>query len=149
MKILFLHGLESKPGGSKPQYLEGLGHVVLNPHLPREDFGASVRIAQEEIDLELPDLVVGSSRGGAVAMSLDLKGAGLILIAPAWRRFDVASNVPAGTKVLHCTTDSIVHYEDSEEIKGGAELVPCGDDHRMSDTDALEALGNAIKGMGR
>ncbi len=144
MKILFLHGLESRPGGTKAQYLEGLGHTVLNPHLPKEDFDASVRIAQEEIDLESPDLVVGSSRGGAVAMSLDLKGAGLILIAPAYRRFDVPGNVPAGTQVLHCSSDDIVHYEDSEQLVGGAEVIPCGDDHRMSDVDALQALGQAV-----
>ena len=144
MKILFLHGLESRPGGSKAQYLESLGHTVLNPLLPKDNFDASVRIAQEEIDLESPDLVVGSSRGGAVAMSLDLKGARLILIAPAYRRFDVPGNAPAGTQVLHCTTDDIVDFEESEQIKGGANVVPCGDDHRMSDTDALQALGNAV-----
>lgn len=144
MKILFLHGLESRPGGSKAQYLESLGHTVLNPLLPKDDFDASVRIAQEEIDLESPDLVVGSSRGGAVAMSLDLKGARLILIAPAYRRFDVPGNVPSGTQVLHCTTDDIVDFEDSEQIKGGANVVPCGDNHRMSDADALQALGNAV-----
>ena len=144
MKILFLHGLESSPGGSKVQYLEGLGYTVLNPLLPKDDFEASVRIAQEEIDLESPSLVIGSSRGGAVAMSLDLKGARLILIAPAWKRFDVPANTPANTQILHCSSDKIVHYEDSEEITGNPKLVPCGDDHRMSDPDALAALGNAV-----
>jgi len=144
MKILFLHGLESMPGGDKVVYLEGLGHTVLNPHLPREDFELSVQIAQEEIDLESPDLVVGSSRGGAVAMSLDLKGARLILIAPAWKGFDVPNQTPPGTKILHCTSDDIVHYEDSEQIQGEPALIPCGDNHRMSDNDALEALGDAV-----
>lgn len=147
MKILFLHGLESRPGGSKAQYLEGLGHTVLNPFLPRDDFDKSVRIAQEEIDLESPDVVVGSSRGGAVAMSLDLKGAKLVLIAPAWKRFDVNAATPAGTNILHCRSDDIVFYEDSEEIEGSPNLIPCGDDHRMSDPDALSALGNVIDSL--
>lgn len=145
MKILFLHGLESVPGGDKPEYLEGLGHTVLNPYLPRNDFELSMQIAQEEIDLESPEIVIGSSRGGAVAMSLDLKGARLILIAPAWKGYDVPGQVPPGTQVLHCTSDDIVHYEDSEEVQGDPVLIPCGDSHRMNDTDALEALGDAVK----
>ena len=145
MKILFLHGLESKPGGSKVQYLEGLGHDVLNPYLPKEDFEESVRIGQEYIDQESPDLVVGSSRGGAVAMSLDTKGARVILIAPAWKRFDVQPGLATDTTILHCTSDKIVHYEDSEDL-GHKNLIPCGEDHRMSDIDALEALGKAVGG---
>ena len=146
MKILFLHGLESMPGGSKAQYLEGLGHTVFNPLLPKHDFNESVYIAQEYIDNERPDIIVGSSRGGAVAMAADPKGARLILIAPAWKRFDVAPSVPKNTTILHCTSDDLVHYEDSEEL-GTNNLVPCGDSHRMSDPDALQALGNAVSNL--
>ena len=35
MKILFLHGKESKPGGKKAVFLEMAGHTVLNPLLPK------------------------------------------------------------------------------------------------------------------
>ena len=145
MKILFLHGLESKPGGSKAQYLEGLGHTVFNPLLPRNNFEESVDIAQEYIDNESPEVIVGSSRGGAVAMSVNPHGARLVLIAPAWKRFDVMPSVPSDTTILHCTSDDLVHYEDSEDL-GAENLIPCGESHRMSDTDALEALGHAIGG---
>lgn len=145
MKILFLHGLESKPGGSKAQYLEGLGHTVFNPLLPKHDFDESVYIAQEYIDNESPDVIVGSSRGGAVAMAANPRGARLVLIAPAWKRFDVPPSVPSNTTILHCTSDDLVYYEDSEEL-GVDNLVPCGDSHRMSDIDALEALGKAVGG---
>ena len=144
MKVLFLHGLESKPGGSKAQYLEGLGHDVLNPHLPKHDFEESVSIAQEYIDNEQPDVIVGSSRGGAVAMAVDARGARTVLIAPAWKRFDIPPAAASGTTVLHCQSDKIVHYEDSEEINN-VNLVPCGDNHRMNDVDALEALGKAVQ----
>ena len=34
MKILFLHGWTSKPGGVKPTFLAQHGHTVLNPALP-------------------------------------------------------------------------------------------------------------------
>ena len=145
MKILFLHGLESLPGGSKVEYLRSLGHTVLNPLLPKADFDESVRIAQEEVDLEGPDLIIGSSRGGAVAMAIDPGRARLILIAPAWKHFEVPPSAPAGTDVLHCTNDTTVLYQDSQKLQG-ANLVPCGDDHRMADEDALAALGRAVGG---
>jgi len=68
MKILVLHGWTSKPGGVKPTYLKDHGHEVINPALPDEDFAEAVRIAQEKFDMHQPAVVVGSSRGGAVAM---------------------------------------------------------------------------------
>ena len=71
MKILFLHGWTSTPGGVKPSYLKTHGHTVLNPALPDGDFEAAVRIAQAEFDQGKPDVVVGSSRGGAVAMNIN------------------------------------------------------------------------------
>jgi hypothetical protein len=64
MKILFLHGWQSVPGGAKPSYLARHGHEVLNPALPDEDFEAAVRIAQAEYDRHRPAVVVGPSRGG-------------------------------------------------------------------------------------
>ena len=67
MKILFLDGWTSAPGGVKPTYLKDHGHEVVNPKLPDEDFAGAVRIAQAEFDQHRPQAVVGSSRGGAVA----------------------------------------------------------------------------------
>ena len=34
MKILFLHGWQSVPGGVKPTYLKDHGHEVINPSCP-------------------------------------------------------------------------------------------------------------------
>ena len=66
MKILFLHGWNSVPGGLKPTFLKDHCHEVVNPALPHEDFAEAVRIAQEEFDRHRPQIVVGSSRGGAM-----------------------------------------------------------------------------------
>ena len=45
MKILFLHGWQSVPGGVKPTFLAQHGHEVINPKLPDDDFAEAVRIA--------------------------------------------------------------------------------------------------------
>ena len=80
MRILFLHGWQSVPGGVKPTFLKDHGHEVINPTLPDEDFGGAVRIAQAEFDRHQPQAVVGSSRGGAVAMNLDSGDTPLVLL---------------------------------------------------------------------
>ena len=46
MKILFLHGWQSVPGGVKPTFLARHGHEVVNPKLPDDDFAEAVRIAR-------------------------------------------------------------------------------------------------------
>ena len=67
MKILFLHGWQSVPGGVKPTYLAQHGHEVVNPALPDEDFDVAVQIAQAEFDKHQPAcrrrLVTGRCRG--------------------------------------------------------------------------------------
>ena len=63
MRVLFLHGWTSTPGGKKPTFLKDHGHEVINPALPDDDFEESLSIAQDEIDQHHPDVVVGSSRG--------------------------------------------------------------------------------------
>jgi hypothetical protein len=57
MKILFLHGLNSTPGGIKPTYLKGHGHTVFNRKLPDDDFDEAVKNGQEE-------LVAANTRSG-------------------------------------------------------------------------------------
>jgi hypothetical protein len=46
MKILFLYGWHSVPGGVKPSYLAEHGHEVTNPALDDDDFDEAVRVAQ-------------------------------------------------------------------------------------------------------
>ena len=61
MKVLFLDGWRSIPGGTKPTYLKGHGHEVVHPKLPDDEFEAAVRTAREEFDRHQPDVVGGSS----------------------------------------------------------------------------------------
>src|SRR3954470_15488261 len=101
MTVLFLHGWQSVPGGVKPKYLMDHGHEVINPKLPDEDFAEAVRIAQAEFDRNPPDVLVGSSRGGAVAMNIHSGEAKLVLLCPAWKKYGTVRTVKAGTVILH------------------------------------------------
>ena len=58
MRILFLHGWQSVPGGVKPTFLAQHGHEVINPKVPGEDFEQAVRIAQADFDRHQPQVVV-------------------------------------------------------------------------------------------
>ena len=142
MKILFLHGWNSVPGGVKPTYLATHGHDVINPKLPYEDFQEAVRIAQAEFDQHQPQVVVGSSRGGAVAMNINSGSAKLVLLCPAWKKWGTARTVKAGTVILHSRADDVVPFEDSEELAqtSGARLIEVGNDHRLADPEPLERM---------
>src|ERR1051325_1865275 len=99
MKILFLHGWHSVPGGVKPTYLKDHGHAVINPALDDDDFDAALATAQAEFDRHKPDVVVGSSRGGAVAMNMNSGDARLVLMCPAWKRHGMARTAKPGTVI--------------------------------------------------
>jgi hypothetical protein len=72
MTILFLHGWQSVPGSVKPAFLIQHGHEV----------------------------VVGSSRGGAVAMNINSGNARLVLLCPAWKKWGTVKTVKPGTVIL-------------------------------------------------
>ncbi|MFO0799441.1 MAG: alpha/beta hydrolase [Gemmataceae bacterium] len=148
MKVLFLHGWNSVPGGVKPTYLKDHGHEVLNPKLPDGDFAEAVRIAQAEFDTHRPQVVVGSSRGGAVAVNIDSGDARLVLLCPAWKKYGTARAVRPDTVILHSRADDVVPFADSEELAGnsGATLIEVGSDHRLADPEPLAAMRKACEG---
>ena len=154
MKVLFLHGWTSVPGGVKPTFLREHGHEVLNPALPDEDFEEAVRIAQAEYDEHHPDVVVGSSRGGAVAMNIDSGDTPLVLLCPAWKKWGTATTVKNSTTILHSRKDDVVPFEDSEELVRSSDLpesalIEVGTDHRLADPEPLNAMLEACERLGR
>ena len=76
MRILFLTGWHAAPGGIKPTFL-------------REHD----RTAQDAYDECQPDVVVGLSRGGAVAMNIDIGETPLVLMCPGWKRWGIAKTI--------------------------------------------------------
>ena len=99
-KVLFLHGWSSD-GGNKTAFLRSLGYEVLTPSLSDWSFAIAVQTAQEAFDQFKPDVIVGSSRGGSVAMKMESGDSPLILLAPAWRRWDTARSIKKNRIVIH------------------------------------------------
>jgi hypothetical protein len=154
MQILFLHGWTSTPGGLKPTYLKDHGHTVLNPALPDEDFDGAVFIAQTELDRHRPDVVVGSSRGGAIAMNIRSGDTPLVLLCPAWKRWGTAGTVKPGTVILHSKADDVVPFLDSVELVRNSglpsdSLIEVGTEHRLADEKSLKTMVEAVENIER
>ncbi len=151
MKTLFLHGWQSTPGGLKPTYLCDHGHEVISPALPEDDFDEAVRIAQSEYDGHQPDVVVGSSRGGSVAMNIESKDTPLVLLCPAWKTWGTATTVKPNTTILHSRADETVPFSDSNELVRNSHLPPeslieVGTEHRLADEESLRMMVRAVEG---
>jgi alpha-beta hydrolase superfamily lysophospholipase len=150
MKVLYLHGWNSVVGGVKPTYLKSHGHDVHEPSLDHGDFQRALETAQRAFDQHQPEVVVGSSRGGAVAVNLDSAKARLVLICPAWKKWGSVKITKPGTLILHSRADDVVPFQDSLELisKSGlpeTALIDVGQDHRLADPEPLEALLRAVE----
>jgi hypothetical protein len=145
MKILFLHGWQSVLGGVKPTFLKDHGHEVINPALDDDDFDTAVRAAQVEYDQHEPDAIVGSSRGGSVAMNINSRDTPLILLCPAWKNWGTVRRLKSNSSILHSRNDDVIPFLNSEELVSNSSLPPeslieVGIDHRLADPETLRAM---------
>jgi hypothetical protein len=144
-KILFLHGWSSD-GGAKTAFMRSLGYDVLKPSLSDLFFSRAVSQAQAAFDEFRPDVMVGSSRGGAVAMNMDSGTTSLILLAPAWRLWGRARTVKRNCVVIHSLGDEFVVFSESVELceASGSRLIAAGVDHRLNCQEGRRALEGAL-----
>ncbi len=78
-KIVYLHGLESEPGGTKVSFLAEKG-MVYAPAMNYE----SLNLHEFIFTLGMPDLIIGSSMGGYVADIIGSQlGVDVLLFNPA------------------------------------------------------------------
>lgn len=158
LKVHFIHGLESSPGGAKATFLAERFDAE-TPAMDTGDFDACVSLHAEALRRRPPDVVVGSSFGGAVLVKLLQTGAWrgpTVLLAQAARHFGVEERLPDDVPVLvvHGTADDVVSVEDSRrlaatgtpsrvrfvEVEDGHRLQSLLDDGRLADL-VLEARG--------
>ncbi len=87
-KILYLHGLESEPGGPKVSFLANEG-MVYAPEMNYE----SLNLHEFILTLGIPDLIIGSSMGGYVADVIGSRlGVDVLLFNPALHSREIAVN---------------------------------------------------------
>ncbi|ORJ55899.1 alpha/beta hydrolase [Geothermobacter hydrogeniphilus] len=152
MKILFLHGLESGPHGSKYQALKNRFGDVLAPDCTGI-FDAEQRlvvILDTLRDEKGPFLVVGSSMGGLMALLLERRApelvAGMILCAPALHRDEAVGLKAEGlppTVIIHGVNDEVVPISAGRNF--GVRLIEVEDDHRLS--RSMELILNEVASM--
>jgi len=135
-KILFLHGWFST-GSSKRLFLDFLGHDVFSPKLSDWSFSDAVNQAQKSYKSFQPDLIVGSSRGGAVAMNIDSGNTPMVLLSPAWKKFGKSDKLEKNNVILiHSPNDRMVSPKNSAELMlnsvDGVSLYSGGENHRLN-----------------
>lgn len=153
MKVHFIHGLESSPLGEKARYLAA--HFdARTPHMDTKDLEGAIEIQRASIAAWQPDVVVGSSFGGAIAVALLARGhwrGPTLLLAQAAAKLGIHDPLPVGVPVtlVHGVHDAIVPIEDSRALAktgtpGLVVLEEVDDEHRLSSLVASEHLATLV-----
>ncbi len=171
-RVLFLHGLEGSPQGDKPTRLRSLAGVEVtapalptgplqvfrqaNPRasIPPDLVQPSLRLARDALGACRPDVVVGSSFGGGVALFLAFTRAWsgpLVLLAPAGAKVLAPGGLPARdgrVLVVHGRRDEVVPLDDSLALarESACEVAVwlVDDEHRLNTSVASGLLERAL-----
>lgn len=116
-KVLYLHGLESKQGGPKVDFLAN-EFIVHAPKMDYTDPDLNIKLMFVMQDLK-PDIIIGSSMGGYVADILAEKyGKPAILFNPALhnRSFEPAISYPVAGEEADLQERKIVVLGKQDEV---------------------------------
>ena len=139
-KVLFIHGLEGSPQGSKARLFDA--HFdALTPAMDTQDFAGCVEVQREAIKSFRPDVLVGSSFGGAIAVALLAAGAWrgpTLLLAQAAIHYDATATLPPDLTVwlAHGTRDERIPVSHSRQLAATGtpdriRLLEVDDDHPL------------------
>lgn len=155
-RVQFAHGLESTPQGKKARLFDQ-HFTARTPAMDTRDFESCVRVHQAELTDFPPDLLVGSSFGGAVAVALLARGlwrGPTLLLAQAARHYLFDARLPEGVLVtlVHAPGDEVVDVAGSRELArsgtpGLVQLIEVDDDHaltRFTESGELLALAQRM-----
>ena len=140
LRVHFIHGLEGSPQGAKARFLQAHFDTVA-PAMDTRDLAGAIETQVAALAEIRPDVVVGSSFGGAIAVALLGRGiwrGPTVLLAPAAAKLGVDNALPPGVAVtiVHGVDDDIVPLADSRALvaTGSAalvRLVEVPDGHRL------------------
>jgi pimeloyl-ACP methyl ester carboxylesterase len=156
-RVLFAHGLEGSPRGTKARYLATLGAPLRVPDMRGLPLAARVEILERVIAAGNV-LLVGSSYGGLAAALVAQRHpdllVGLVLCAPAlcWAEppnldpATLAAPVGLPVTVLHGLRDEVVPIAASRAYRDrsgpGVRLLEVDDDHALG--GSLDLVGREI-----
>jgi alpha-beta hydrolase superfamily lysophospholipase len=145
LRVQFIHGLESSPQGVKAQLL-ARHFTALTPAMDTRDFEASVAVQTTALREFGPQVVVGSSYGGAIAVALLQRGVWrgpTLLLAQAALRRGQPARLPDAVTVwlVHGARDTIIDPEDSRVLarSGSPDRV------RLIEVDDVHALHTTVE----
>lgn len=158
LRVQFIHGLEGSPQGSKARQLAE-NFETITPAMETQDFESCVRVQAEKLARFRPDILVGSSFGGAVAVALLERGlwrGPTLLLAQAALRYDPTARLPEDVSVwiVHGLQDEIIDPADSRRLAatGSPErvrLIEVEDDHSLHASVASGALTGWVESLAR
>ena len=142
-RVQFIHGLEGSPQGIKAR-LFAEHFTALTPAMDTRDFATCVQLHADTLAAFRPDVLVGSSFGGGVAVALLQRGlwrGPTLLLAQAALKQGLDAYLPEGVHVwlVHGTRDNVVSIEDSRLLaRSGTpayvRLIEVDDDHSLQGT---------------
>lgn len=158
MRVQFIHGLESSPRSSKAQVL-GEHFEAHTPAMDTSDFEGCIVLQAREIRSFEPDVVVGSSFGGAVALALLQRGlwcGPTLLLAQAGQRLGLAAELPVAVRIwiVHGSRDDVIDPADSRALAGAGSgelvrLIEVDDDHPLRASVARGDLVRWVRDIAR
>ncbi len=155
-RVQFIHGLEGSPKGSKAR-LFAERFTAVTPAMDTGDFEACVALQAEAVTSFRPDVLVGSSFGGAVAVALLQRGGWrgpTLLLAQAALRRGLPAQLPEGVRVwiVHGRRDDLIDIEDSRTLaRAGTpdlvRLIEVDDDHPLRATVQSGELATLVRDL--
>jgi len=140
LRVQFIHGLEGSPQGNKARVLAAEFETT-TPAMDTGHFEACVALHAETLRRFEPDVLVGSSFGGAVALALlqrEQWSGPTLLLAQAGLRQGLRAKIPPGVRVwlVHARGDDVVPIADSQRLArsgtpGFVRLFEIDDDHAL------------------
>lgn len=156
IRVQFAHGLEGSPQGSKARQLAA-AFDTRTPGMETADFEACVALHAAWLERFRPDVLVGSSFGGAVAVALLERGifrGPTLLLAQAALRLNEGARLPEDVTVwlVHGLRDELIDPEESRRLartgsRDRVRLIEVDDDHALHASVEAGAVLDWVRGL--
>lgn len=155
-KVQFIHGLESGPQGVKARLLASIFDSN-TPQMDTSNFEGCIAQHAHLIKTDKPDVLVGSSFGGAVLVALLQRGlwhGPSLLLAQAALRRGLTTTLPREVPIwiVHGTGDTVVDVEDSRRLaadnsRAEVNYLELDDDHSLHASTDNGALLDWVRSL--